>query len=298
MGRFRACGSLFWSLSLGAMLAISCAAGEISVSQALERTEIPYHSTTTLTITISWQGAQSAYRFDRPLQPQLDKLKVREFSSTISSTGNAQDEITTKTFRYTLVPTGSGQGRIEPITIPYASWPDSVPGELVTEGMWVTIGAPPPVVKKTGWKERLTLPVLAVLGILVTAGTGAVFYVRARNKRPREVAKSPVELFLEQLTAAKAESGGDLKRFQTLLYRNLLWYVRVQHGIELSGLTMEKILRVVDSSLVPDQQKDRICGWLLRADREKFSPVMPAPGETIRLEAEVRQFFETLTLLR
>ncbi len=295
MGRIRACGSLFWSLSLGALLAVSSTAGEISVSQALERTEIPYNSTTTLTITISWRGAQSAYRFDRPLQPQLDKLKVREFSSTISSVGAVQEEITTKKFRYTLIPTGSGQGRIEPITIAYASWPDSVPGELVTEGMWVTIGLPPPVEKRVGWRERLTLPVIAVLGLLVTAGTGAVFYVRARNKKPRETVKSPAELFLEQLTAAKGESGGDLKRFQTLLYRNLLWYVRVQHGVELSGLTMEEILRVVDSSSMPDQQKDRICGWLLRADREKFSPATPAPGETIRLEAEVRQFFETLT---
>jgi hypothetical protein len=40
--------------------------------------------------------------------------------------------------------------------------------------------------------------------------------------------------------------------------------------------------------------RTRFSQWLLNAEQAKFSPVASAPGETMRLETEIRQYFETL----
>jgi hypothetical protein len=41
-------------------------------------------------------------------------------------------------------------------------------------------------------------------------------------------------------------------------------------------------------------QRETICGWLKRAEREKYIPLQAGPGETIRLESEIRDFFAKL----
>jgi hypothetical protein len=38
-------------------------------------------------------------------------------------------------------------------------------------------------------------------------------------------------------------------------------------------------------------QRETIGGWLKRAEREKYIPLQAGPGETIRLESEIRDFF-------
>ena len=138
-------------------------ANGISVSQSLDKTETAFEDSVRMTITLSWSGAQSAYLFPRPLQPIIDKLKIHQFTSSISSTGQGDNETTTKKYIYTLIPTSSGLGRIEPITIDYVTWPDSIPGELVTEPLTVLIQDPVPVEADTGEINIMVLVIVIVL---------------------------------------------------------------------------------------------------------------------------------------
>ena len=102
------------------------------------------------------------------------------------------------------------------------------------------------------------------------------------------------EQFLERLAQVRTEAAGDLKRFQTGLYKQLVWYVNAQYALRLGPQPTEEIVHMIDSCDIPEPEKSTIGAWLIRADREKFSPATPMPGETIRLEAEVREFFEKM----
>jgi len=266
-------------------------AGEIAISQSLDRFNIPFEDSIHFDIVLQWQGPQSSYLFTSPLGPSFDRLKVRGFTSSISSTGSGDDEVTTKRFRYTLVPTSAGDATIDPITVSYISWPDSVPGQLVTEAMTVQIAEPLLPVEEDGTAAWWIVIVgsVAVLGLIA--------FVLARwsaARQPKEIEKTPVEQFLDRLTALKREAGGDLKRFQVGLYENMAAFLKAQYDIESDRLGDDELAGALEVTDLNDDQKEQIGRWLVQARRDKFRPVVGAPGETIRLETEIRQFFEKL----
>lgn len=279
------------------LLAFSVPSFGIDLSQSLDKASIAYEEQAVLTVTVQWPGSQIAYLFDRPVQPTLEKLRVQRFATSVSSQQAATGEVTSKTFTFTLVPSGSGTARIEPMTIHYISWPDSIPGELTTSAMTLTVAQAKPVAKSGSLFG--ILPVwgwIAVwAGVLVAFLVGIRIFLRGR-KKPVEEKKSPIDLALESLTQLQAESGSDLKRFQTGLYKLLLKFAQEQLGLETSGQSAEEVTKGVQASKLTEAEKEKLCGWILRADREKFTPLPPAPGETIRLEAEIRQFFESMQL--
>ncbi len=276
--------------------AVTTAQG-IDLAQSLDKTSIPYEDQAMLTITVEWPGSQATYIFDRPVQPTLEKLRVQRFATSVSSQVVAGRETTQKTFTFTLVPTGSGLARIEPMTIHYVSWPDSIPGDLTTSAMTLTVSAAKPV-SKSGEPFSL-LPlwgwIVVWVAVATVAGLGAFRFVKTR-KSPVPEEKSPVTLVLEGLTQLQAESGTDLKRFQTGLYKLLVSFVQATCGVATAGNSAEEIAEGIKNSSLTEAEKEKITGWILRADREKFSPLPPTPGETIRLESEVRTFFEQMQM--
>jgi hypothetical protein len=280
-------GIVFWMVAAGVQA--------ISLSQSLDKTEIAYDDHATLEIVVTWPGAQTSYIFDKPLQPQMENLKVQQYSSTTGSITTGGGEVTTKRFSFTLVPVGSGTGRIAPVTVSYFSWPDSIPGQLVTEEMTLRI-APPVAKKSPGGLSKMPLGIWIAGGAGWLLILGVIGLVIVKRRRPKQVVKTPRDLFLERLTLLKQASGSDLKRFQTGLYRDLTWYLSTAYGMDPVGLSLDEILTSVDGSKIPEIEKDKICGWLARADREKFSPLPPSPGETMRLEHEVREFFEKMNV--
>ena len=262
----------------------------ISVSQSIDASDIPYEGEAHFEVVITWNGPQSAYLFDQPLRPQFTRLKGQKFSSSIGSVGVGPEEVTTKRYSYTLKPVESGVGRIEPITIPYLAWPDSVPGQLITEAMTINIAAPVPVEESGG----LGLAGIIIIIIIVAAlGLGGWWFVRQRAKRrAKPVVKSPAEIFLERLEELKNDSAGDLKQFQTGLYRHLLDFLRERYGLRPEGESVKIVVEALNEVRIPDNQREKLAAWLERAEKEKFTPVTSAPGETLRLEAEIREFFE------
>lgn len=282
------------SLLLAFIMAV-CAgwtsAGEIAISQSLDRFRVPFEDSLHFDVILKWHGPQSSYLFTSPLGSSFNRLKVRGFTSSISSTGSGDDEVTTKRFRYTLIPTSAGTATIDPITVSYISWPDSVPGQLVTEAMTVQIAEPLPSVEEEG----VAIWWIVVVGLVVVMGLVAFVLVkRSAARQPKEIEKTPVEQFLDRLTALKQEANGDLKKFQVGLYESMVAFLKAQYDIKSDRLSDDELANALEATDLNDDQKDQIGRWLVQARRDKFRPVVGAPGETVRLETEIRQFFEKL----
>ncbi|HEX2896432.1 MAG TPA: BatD family protein, partial [candidate division Zixibacteria bacterium] len=258
----------------------------ISLSQSIDRTDMAFEDSAKFEITVEWPGAQMAYRFVNPLNPYIDRLKVGRFSSSITSTGTGEDERTTKKFTYVLIPTSSGNGKVDPITISYLTWPDSVAGELITEPVSITIAEQKIVAKSN------KLPIWApIIGGILLLGSGTAFYLaRSRAVKSRPPVKTPSQAALDDLTKLKAESGNDLKKFQTGVYNILMTFLKAKYDINVSGESEERIEELLKKAPLAEQTQREIAGWLIKAERDKFRPVEASPGETVRLETELRRF--------
>jgi hypothetical protein len=158
--------------------------------------------------------------------------------------------------------------------------------------MALFIAEPRPVAETEDAGSAWWLIVTAAVIVVAGAG-GAVVFLRRRSAG-RQQERPAREQFLDSLESLKRESGTDLKKFQTGLYRYLIRYLSDEYDLELSGCSAVQISdRLRETSMI-ESHRNQVCHWLERAEREKFSPVASAPGETMRLESEVRQFFERL----
>ena len=266
------------------------AAGGISLSQSLDKHEMAFEDSVTLTLSLTWAGPQYAYRFDRPIQPQLESFQIGPFATAISSEGTGDNEITTKTFSYTLLPLDFGRNRIEPITIAYVSYADSISGELISEPMVVEVAkpGPPPEVA-----DRIATEWLIAGGLLVLTVIAA-FVILRMKKSPLsgETFAGPAEEFLDRLHKLKTESGSDVKRFQTGLYTLLSEYISREYKLATTNKNAEQIGAELEQTDMPKERQHKIMAWLQRAETEKYSPVAASPGETVRLATEIQQYFE------
>jgi len=262
----------------------------ISLSQSIDKTEMAFEDSAKFEITVEWQGPQFGYRFANPLNPYIDRLKIGPFTSSISSIGAGQDEITTKKFTYVLIPTSSGEGKIDPIKISYFTWPDSVSGELITEPVAMTISEQK--IKSKSSRFPIWIPIVG--GLLVVGSGAAIYVLRAKAVRGRPTVKTPSEAALEELAKLKIESGLDLKRFQTGVYNILSNFLRSKYNINISGQSEERIVELLAKTNLSEQARMGIKNWLVQAEKDKYRPIDVAPGETVRLETELRRFFENV----
>lgn len=276
--------------AFAAVLGLAPAVGKaISVSQSIDRTEMRFEDTATYEIVVSWDGPPTKYRFEKAMRLETDRLKVASFSSTVNSRGTGPDEVSSKVVQYRLAPTGSGVGRIEPLAIEYTEWPDTTIGVLMTDAITISIAQPVPVKAES---DNGTPAWIWLLIIVVLAGgaVGVFFWRRDRPSAPPP--RTPAEAFLDDLAVLRKESGSDLKHFQTGLYKILVVFISVFFRIDVNGRTTDSILADLDKVEVNRETKDTLADWLRRAEREKYAPVKAAPGETIRLESEIRSFVE------
>lgn len=261
----------------------------ISVSQSIDRIDMRFEDTAAYEVVISWDGPPTRYRFEKALRLEADKLKVASFSSTVNSSGSGPDEISTKVVTYHLAPTGSGVGSIEPLAIEYTEWPDTTVGVLLTDAITISIAKPIPVVVKSDGGISLWVWIIAFVLLLAVAGG---FFVWWRGRAEAPPVRTPAQAFLDDLAVLKSESGSDLKQFQTGLYKILVVFISVLYRIDVNGRSSEAILTDLEKADLSREGKDVLSDWLRRAEREKFAPVDAPPGETIRLESEIRSFVE------
>lgn len=279
-------------LAIAALVLSAGSAHAIELSQSLQPTSIQFEERAQFEIVISWPGPQSRYFFPKPLRPQFEKLTAGELSSAISSIGSGANEITTKRYRYTLIPSLSGLGRIEAIAIEYISWPDSVPGQLLTEPMTISIANPKPAPPADS-DDGLGFWLILIGSVLVVSG-GVLYYLLViRGKASSTVQVSPEQAFVVSLNLLQKECSDDLKQFQTGLYKLLVEYLNLRFQITSESRLVRDLSEQLKATNLPADQREMISAWLVRAEKEKFTPVTASPGATMRLAAEIRQFFET-----
>lgn len=272
------------------LLTVVATAGDITISQAIDKTEVAFEDSVKFEITMQWPGPQTAFLFEKAVRPDFDRFKVGNFSSTVSTTGEGADQVTTKKLVYTLVPQLPGLSEIKPLTIEYITWPDSTTGQLVTEPMAVTIYEP--TRKPTPEQSSSTGLVIGLVFLGIVIAGVAVYLLMVRKRRPQEPVKSPAEQFVEGLDALKDKSGNDLKQFQTGLYGLLVTFAASQYDLTLSGMAGQQVSDAITGKESRALVSEALSGWLLEAERQKFSPVEAAPGEVLRLAADIRTFFE------
>ncbi len=274
------------------LLCGSVSAAGISISQSLDKSSVAFEDSATFEIRLRWDGPQSAYRFEKPLDPYFDRLKVTGFSSSIGSEGVGDEEFTTKTYSYTLVPMSAGLGKIAPVTVPYIAMPDSVPGELITEAMTIRIAEPVPIAESTGLAATWLLILITM--IIVAGIVAAIVYVSRRRQDTAPIRKSPQEIVLDGLSELKDSASTDMKKFQTGLYAILSGYLAAQYNIQAEALADEDLQQELDKVDLNPQFRQKIGQWIIEARKDKFRPVSSSPGDTIRLESEVRAVFEKI----
>lgn len=266
-------------------------AQSIGVSQALDKSSMGFDDSVRFEIVLTWEGSQTAYLFTKPLDPSFNNLKVRSYSSSVGSAITGGKEVTTRKFDFILEPTAAGIGRIEPVDISYISWPDSLPGQLVTEAVTVNITSPRVV-------EAPSRPAwwiwLVVVALVVAAFFAAIFFARRRSGSVEEPVKTAREEFLDKLGAAKSAAKSDMKIFQTELHRSMVQFLRSQYNVDPVNLSEDRLIEELKAAGLDDFRARKICGWLVRAEKDKYSPISSGPGEAIRLESEIRDFFEKL----
>lgn len=268
----------------------SFAASEIELSQTVSDNNIKFEDSLLFEIKLTWEGSPLDYIFDKPLKPSFDRLKIGRFSTTVGSKIVDNKEITTKTFSYTLSPTLAGKGLIDPVTIHYLNRVDSLPGELVSQGLAVDIAYP---VKKEEPKKSNLIPILSVIIGLIIVVVIVIIYLKKKNK-PVEIKKTPKEQFLDNLTEQKKIAENDFKKYQSALHMLLREYLKASHNIEINNLSEDQLEKILKETKLSDKQIIQLKEWIIKAEKDKYAPVKSAPGDLIRLDSEIRTFFENI----
>lgn len=277
------------------LLLLSCSAladsSEITVSQYVDKSDIAYEDSVIFNIELQWTGSQMAYRFDKPLSPVIDGLKIRGFTSSVGSVVENGQEITTKKFRYVLIPRMAGYGLINPVEISYLSWPDSIAGELVTEPVSITVAKP---IKKEEAESNFPLWILIPIIIVIAGMLIFVIFKRKSKQNDREIVLSPKEQFLADLNDLKETAKSDLKIYQSGLYKLLNDYFKTIYKFEFPEYNEDDFRDKMSHTKLSSEQIEQLGRWMEKAHKDKYLPIKATPGEVIRLDSEIRDFFEKI----
>ncbi len=257
---------------------------DLSLSAELDKADIKFDETVSLTIQVKWTGNLRDYSFKIFSLPKTDRLKVLGTTSKIASNIENGAEVTTRTYKYTFKPIEAGQGVIYPITLDYVAMPDSIPGQLETQEFNVVI-AKPAAVKKAKSSHIVWYVIIGLF--IIFSGAGVFIILHYRNKAPKEPVLSVDDELLAEIERIKKEVAGDRQAFFTRLYKALLHYIENMYDLDLLGLTLEAVGDKLGNSNIPEAKKEQLMGWLKLAEKEKFAPGTGSPGEALRLASEI-----------
>ena len=158
--------------------------------------------------------------------------------------------------------------------------------------MTLSIDKPKPVVRSESGNGSGVW--LTIIGLIVIIGGGGLYYLLVVKGKSNSISEvSPEQDFLANLDALQKESADDLKRFQTGLYKLLAQYLSQRYQVSSETDNATKLVEQLKSTSLQTEHREVISAWLIRAEKEKFTPAAVAPGATMRLYSEIKQFFET-----
>lgn len=271
--------------------AICFADDGISISTEISQAAIPFEGKDTLTVSLTWAGEPFLYQIDDFPMPSLEKLQILGSSTSVSSAGDSTVEsgtVTTRTYRYILQPTDYGTGIIESLDITAKNRVSNESHELKTGRLTVEIAKPVPV--KAPGNSRLGIIILAIALVMVF-GAGMAVFIRIRRKQ-RESLNAVVEgHYCETLETIKKEAVADRKLFYSRVYRLLLNFLEKERALDVSGKTGEEIITTVQN-IENETERQQLTQWLRQAQKIKYQPESPSPGEVENSFDEIHRFFE------
>jgi len=200
--------------------------GEISISAAVNKLEVPLNRSVTFTLKIEWKGKQNKYAIGDFENPQLTNLIIRENSSSNIVEDREGTQYTVKLYNYILEPLEIGMAYIDGIIVEYTDTENDTKNRMVTKRLSVEVIRP---VEERDWSSILT-----GAAVVVAAGILIFGFLKYRNKKE---AKKKAELealqpkidvetkYLEQLKETDSKSSGDygekLNKI-VVLFRNYL----------------------------------------------------------------------------
>ena len=263
---------------------------EVEVSQSVSSDEIAFEDSVQFQIVVEWKGGQADYLFNKPLSPYIDRMKIGRFSSSVSSLQKDGIEFTQKKYNYTLLPTSAGLGLIDSISIAYLKRGDTLPSYVMTEPMEITIAVPQPKVKKDDSMKSTYIfgcIILLVIGIFV-------ILLRRKNSQTKEVVISPKEEFLTMLTNVKNASDSDFKKFQTDIFSIISNFLLKEYKVDVVQVKLDGLIDELSKAGMSMKNAEQITEWLKQAEIDKYAPASTSPGAVVRLESEIRTFFEKI----
>ncbi len=263
----------------------------ISISTEISQAAIPYEGRDTLTVSLTWAGEPFQYQIDDFPMPSLEKLQILGSSTSVSSADDSTVEsgsTTTRTYRYVLQPTDYGTGIIEPLDITAKNRVTGEAHELKTGRLTVEIAKPIPV--EAQGSSRLGIIILAI-ALAMVFGAGSAVFIRMRRKQ-REGLNVVVDgHYCEALEAIKKEAVADRKLFYSRVYRLLLNFLEKERLLDVSGKTGEEIVATVQE-IEDEKEREQMTQWLRQAQKIKYQPESPSPGDVENSFDEIYTFFE------
>lgn len=271
--------------------AICSADDGISISTEISQAVIPFEGKDTLTVSLTWAGEPFLYQIDDFPMPSLEKLQILGSSTSVSSAGDSTVEsgtVTTRTYRYILQPTDYGTGVIEPLDITAKNRVSNESHELKTGRLTVEIARPIPV--KAPGKSSLGI-IIAVIALVIIFGAGTAVFIRVRRKQQESLNVVVDGHYSEVLAAIKKEAVSDRKLFYSRVYRLLLNFLEKERALDVSGKTGEEIIATVQS-IENETERQQLTQWLRQAQKIKYQPESPSPGDVENSYDEIHRFFE------
>lgn len=271
--------------------ATSYADDGISISTEISRAAIPFEGKDTLTVSLTWAGEPFLYQIDDFPMPSLEKLQILGSSTSVSSTADSTVEsgtTTTRTYRYVLQPTDFGTGVIAPLDITAKNRVSNESHELKTGRLTVEIAKPVPIEPKGG--NNLGIIILGIALVMVF-GAGSAVYIRIRRRQRESLNVVVDDHYCEALEAIKKETVADRKLFYSRVYRLLLNFLEKERSLDVSGKTGEEIVTTVQG-IEDEQERQQITQWLRQAQKIKYQPESPSPGDVENSYDAIYKFFE------
>jgi len=284
--------STFLLLLIGVTLSSVCYADDaISIATEISQAAIPFEGKDTLTVSLTWAGEPFLYQIDDFPMPALEKMQIMGSSTSVSSAGDSTAEsgtTTTRTYRYILQPTDYGTGVIEPLNITAKNRMSDESHELKTGRLTVEIAKPLPA--EAASKNNIGILILAIALVMIF-GAGAAIYIRIRRKQRESLNVVVDGHYCEALEAIKKEAVADRKLFYSRVYRLILNFLEKERSLDISGKTGEEVVTTVQG-IEDETERQQITIWLRQAQKIKYQPESPSPGDVENSFDEIHKFFE------
>jgi len=238
-------------------------------------------------VQLSWQGKLGEIEVDEPDSPLLNNLKLIKVVPSNKISPETNRAITE--FTYHLKGMEKGKAYIGMIDARYRLKDGSGQGSFRLKEMRLEILQP-----KHNWGRILITGAIIVGGIAVAGFLGFAVY-KLLQRRPAPVpeeseATNPYERIQGELASMRLFLvEGEIRDFYSKLTKLSKGFIAVTEGEEMTRLTTDELLHVLQEKNYNPEIRDKIFAILELCDRVKFAGYIPSQSENEQVLKEFDQ---------